>query len=87
MFNIWKRKFDRRINSYELKNKAVELIWQTKLRDSNIELKRSFSIWKELLHDFHYKKDRVKKLILNCYSKRLSTAFSIWQNHSTNLNA
>lgn len=85
MFYKWVAKYQKAINSYELKNKAVEAIWAIKVKDANVEKKRAFFIWKDTLHQLHLKQDRIKKLIWGIYFNRLSVAYNTWQNHVSNV--
>eukprot|EP00347_Sterkiella_histriomuscorum_P005910 403354803 len=87
MFVAWKSAYDRRIRDYELKNQAIQRIWNIQCKDLNQELKRSFIIWKERLDKFNLQKTKVKKLIWKLYFNKLSGAFNNWQNHVTNIDA
>lgn len=86
-FCLWRQQFQLRINSYELKNKAVEQLFQLKVRDSGIELNRAFTIWKDCLQKTNFQKSKVKKLIWKLYFSKLNTAFNSWINYSATLDS
>ena len=48
-FNIWRKKYQRRIDQYDLKTKAIEKIWAFRISDSKVEIKRALTIWKGVM--------------------------------------
>ena len=48
-FYKWRKVFLEKVDQYDKKTRALQLIWQLTGKDSKVEIKRAFSIWKEVL--------------------------------------
>lgn len=81
----WRKIFLQKVKQYELRNNAVQRIWNIYTRDANHEIQRSFAIWKDTLAKFNLKKARVKKLIWKLYFQKISLAMNQWQSHVVNV--
>ena len=84
-FCHWRQQYQKRISQYDNKTKAVRNLFDFKQKDSQIEIKRAFVIWKECLEKFKLQKMKVQKLIWRLYFSKLNTAMNTWMSHSANL--
>jgi hypothetical protein len=60
MFNLWRRKFLGLQDCYGHKNKALQAIWDAKVKDVKKDILRAFTIWREK-HNFAKLRERKLK--------------------------
>lgn len=85
MFNMWR---NRQLNAdmmYGAKNKALQAIWNAKVKDANKDVQRAFAMWKDNLAFAKFRNQRCKKLVWRAYSNKLAKAWQKWLNYSKTL--
>lgn len=58
-----------KIESYDQKTQAIQMIWNKLSNDTTIEKKRSFRIWKEALARFRIQKYRLRRILWKKFFK------------------
>lgn len=82
MFNMWRSQQLNANSIYGSKNKALNAIWNAKVRDCGKDIQRAFSIWRDKVNYARFRNQRCKKLVWQAYSNKLARAWQKWNNYS-----
>mmetsp|Transcript_23761 Transcript_23761/g.29558 ORF Transcript_23761/g.29558 Transcript_23761/m.29558 type:complete len:417 (+) Transcript_23761:1050-2300(+) len=82
IFNFWRWRQQNSDEIYGAKNKALQAIWNAKVRDCGKDVQRAFSIWRDKVQYQKFRNQRCKKLVWKAYSNKLALAWTKWVNYS-----
>lgn len=78
MWNRWRNRFLHRQTNYNHKTKALQAIWDAKVRDVRKEVQRSFTIWREKVYFAKLRERKLKFVTWYHYNRKLAHAFELW---------
>lgn len=78
MFNAWRQGFNMSQNMYGHKNKALQAIWEAKVKDVRKEIQRAFTIWRAKHKFDQLREKRIRNLLLKAHNNRVSQGFNVW---------
>ena len=72
---------------YGAKNKALQAIWNAKVKDCAKDVQRAFTMWRDKANYARFRDQRCKRLVWRAYSNKLAKAWQTWCNFSKTLDS
>ncbi len=82
-YRLWKNLYQERIEAYDSKTRAVQIIWKRIVEDARKEKHRAYQMWKERFTRFRVTKFKVKQLLWKKLYKQMMIAMAAWKNFNT----